>query len=299
MHSMSISARPSKLSLPQVNPGVSTVLEYLLLKFPAIGEATWRERMATGKVHRDDGSWITPASPFRPHLRVFYYREVASEPSIPFAEQTVYRDEHILVAYKPHFLPVTPGGRYVNECLQQRLRKSTGIESLQAVHRLDRVTAGLVLCSLNPETRALYHQLFKSRHIHKTYQAIAEIDGDTSLVGQQWDVKNRIEPSEQRFRMRVSEGDANSHSVIRCVQQTDTQALFELHPVSGRRHQLRVHMQSLGWPILNDRYYPVLQPLSPDDYTRPLQLLSKGFEFIDPVTNEPRCIEYDGDLELK
>ncbi|WP_235041471.1 pseudouridine synthase [Vreelandella profundi] len=295
---MSISKRPSKLSLPQVNPGVSTVLEYLLLTFPAINDATWRERMATGKVHRDDGTWITPATPFKPQLRVFYYREVASEPSIPFAEHTVYRDAHILVAYKPHFLPVTPGGRYVNECLQQRLRKSTGIEALQAVHRLDRVTEGLVLCSLNPDTRALYHQLFKLRQIHKTYQAIAEVDGNTSLVGREWDVKNRIEQSEQRFRMRVTEGDANSHSVIRCLQQTDTQALFELHPVSGRCHQLRLHMQSLGWPILNDRYYPVLQPLSPDDYTRPLQLLSKGFEFTDPVTNEPRRIEYDGNLTL-
>ncbi|MFG6666051.1 pseudouridine synthase [Halomonas sp. HNIBRBA4712] len=296
---MSIAQRPSKLSLPQVNPGVSTVLEYLLLTFPAIDEATWRERMAIGKVHRDDGSWITPASPFKPHLRVFYYREVASEPVIPFAEHIVYRDEHILVAYKPHFLPVTPGGRYVNECLQQRLRQSTGIEGLQPVHRLDRVTAGLVLCSLNPETRALYHQLFKSRQIHKTYQAIAEVDGATSWMGREWDVKNRIEPSEQRFRMRIGEGNANSHSVIRCVQQTDTQALFELHPVSGRRHQLRLHMQSLGWPILNDRYYPVLQPLSPDDVTRPLQLLSKGFEFIDPVTNEHRCIECGGGLRLK
>ncbi|MCM2130050.1 pseudouridine synthase [Larsenimonas rhizosphaerae] len=296
---MSISKRASRLSLPQINPGVSTVLEYLLLRFPAIGEATWRERMATGKVHRDDGVLITPTSPFKPQLRVFYYREVASEPSIPFAEQIVYRDEHILVAYKPHFLPVMPGGRYVTECLQQRLRNSTGIEALQAVHRLDRVTAGLVLCSLNPETRGQYHQLFKSRRIHKTYQAIAEVEGHESWVGREWDVKNRIEKNEQRFRMRVSEGDANSHSVIRCVQQTDTQALFELHPVSGRRHQLRVHMQSLGWPILNDRYYPVLQPLSPDDYTRPLQLLSKGLEFIDPVTSEPRRIEYDGNLALE
>ncbi|MFC4207411.1 pseudouridine synthase [Vreelandella malpeensis] len=203
------------------------------------------------------------------------------------------------MAYKPHFLPVTPGGRYVNECLQQRLRQSTGIEALQPVHRLDRVTAGLVLCSLNPETRALYHQLFKSRQIHKTYQAIAEVDGATSWVGREWEVRNRIEPSEQRFRMRITEGDANSYSVIRCVQQNGTRALFELHPVSGRRHQLRLHMQSLGWPILNDRYYPVLQPLSPDDYMRPLQLLSKGFEFTDPVTHEHRCIEYDGDLTLE
>ncbi|MBS4153031.1 pseudouridine synthase [Cobetia sp. MC34] len=295
---MSISARPSKLSLPQVNPGVTTVLEYLLLKFPAIAESRWRERMAEGKVHRDNGSLITPESPYQPHLRVFYYREVASEPSIPFAERILYQDEHILVAYKPHFLPVTPGGLYVNECLQQRLRKRTGIEALQAVHRLDRVTAGLVLCSVNPDTRPLYHQLFKSRNIHKTYQAIAETHSDESLVGQQWEVKNRLEQSEQRFRIHVTEGAANSHSVIRCVQQTASQALFELHPVTGRTHQLRVHMQTLGWPILNDRYYPLLQPLSPDDYARPLQLLSKGFEFIDPVTGEERRFEYDGDLTL-
>ncbi|WP_024952069.1 pseudouridine synthase [Cobetia crustatorum] len=295
---MSISARPSKLSLPQVNPGVTTVLEYLLLKFPAIDETAWRARMAEGKVHRDDGSLITSECPFKPQLRVFYYREVASEPSILFAERILYQDEHILVAYKPHFLPVTPGGLYVNECLQQRLRQRTGIEALQAVHRLDRVTAGLVMCSVNPDTRHLYHELFTSRNIHKTYQAIAETHTDESIVGQQWEVKNRLEQSEQRFRIHVTEGAANSHSVIRCVQQTGTRALFELHPVTGRTHQLRVHMQTLGWPILNDRYYPVLQPLSPDDYTRPLQLLSRGLEFIDPVTQAPRRFEYDGQLSL-
>lgn len=295
---MSISARPSKLSLPQVNPGVTTVLEYLLLKFPAIDETAWRARMAEGKVHLDDGSLITPQSPYQPQLRVFYYREVASEPRIPFAERILYQDEHILVAYKPHFLPVTPGGLYVNECLQQRLRQRTGIEALQAVHRLDRVTAGLVMCSVNPDTRHLYHELFTSRNIHKTYQAIAETHTDESIVGQQWEVKNRLEQSEQRFRIHVTEGAANSHSVIRCIEQTDSQALFELHPVTGRTHQLRVHMQTLGWPILNDRYYPVLQPLSPDDYASPLQLLSKGLEFIDPVTQASRRFEYDGQLSL-
>ncbi|AZV32786.1 pseudouridine synthase [Cobetia sp. ICG0124] len=292
------SARPSKLSLPQINPGVATVLEYLLQKFPAIDEATWRERMATGKVHREDGALITPQTPYQPHLRVFYYREVVREPSIPFAERILHQDEHILVAYKPHFLPVTPGGLYVNECLQQRLRDSTGIEALQAVHRLDRATAGLVLCSLNPESRHRYHELFKSRNIHKTYQAIAETHSEETLVGQQWEVKNRLEQAEQRFRFQVSEGEPNSHSLIRCVAQRGSRALFELHPITGRRHQLRVHMQSLGWPILNDRYYPELQPLSPDDYARPLQLLSKGFEFIDPVSGEERCFEYDGDLTL-
>ena len=172
---MAISQYPSKLSLPQVNPGVTTVLEYLIMKFPLIDESTWRKRIAQGKVHIDDGTLITEQSLFQSQLRVFYYREVESEPVIPFAEKIIYQDQHILVVYKPHFLAVTAGGKFVNECLQNRLRCSTGIEALQALHRLDRVTAGLVMFSVNPETREHYHQLFKTRQIQKTYHAIANI----------------------------------------------------------------------------------------------------------------------------
>lgn len=296
---MAIAAHPSKLSLPQTNPGVTTVLEYLIVKFPHIDAKTWRARIADGKVHCDDGSLITPLSLFQPQLRIYYYREVENEPSIPFQETILFQDDHILVAYKPHFLAVTPGGIYVNECLQSRLRSRTGIQSLQALHRLDRVTAGLVMFSTNAETRPLYHHLFKARKIHKTYQAIAKISKGENLVGREWVVKNRIEHCEPRFRMCVTEGEANSHSVIRCLQQSNQAALFELNPVTGKTHQLRLHMQVLGWPILSDKYYPELQPLSPDDYGAPLQLLAKDLQFIDPVTQHPRRFSYDGKLSLQ
>ena len=296
---MAIAEHPSKLSLPQTNPGVATVLEYLIIKFPFVDAQVWRQRMADGKVHCHDGSLITAQSPFQPQQRIYYYREVESEPSIPFKETIIFQDQHILVAYKPHFLAVIPGGIFVNECLQNRLRRSTGIETLRAVHRLDRVTAGLVMFSVNPDTRHRYHELFKTRQIHKTYQAVASISDGENLIGQAWEVKNRIEQSEPRFCMRVAEGEANSHSVIRCVQQTTEKALFELNPVTGKTHQLRVHMQVLGWPILNDKYYPQLQPLSADNYSAPLQLLAKELQFIDPVTQQPRCFSYDSNLSLK
>jgi tRNA pseudouridine32 synthase/23S rRNA pseudouridine746 synthase len=296
---MPISEHPSKLSLPQTNPGVATVLEYLIVKFPHIDAQIWRQRMVDGKVHCHDGSLVTPQSPFRSQLRLYYYREVESEPSIPFKETILFQDQHILVAYKPHFLAVTPGGIYVNECLQNRLRRSTGIEALQALHRLDRVTAGLVIFSTNADTRPRYHHLFETRKIHKTYQAVAKIGDGENLIGQEWEVKNRIVQSEPRFRMHVTEGEANSHSVIRCLQQSAQRALFELKPVTGKTHQLRLHMQTLGWPILNDKYYPQLQPLSADNYSAPLQLLAKELQFIDPVTQHPRCFSYDGNLSLK
>jgi len=296
---MVIAEYPSIVSLPQTNPGVATVLEYLIIKFPFVNAQTWRQRINDGKVHCHDGSLITIQSPFKAQQRLYYYREVENEPSIPFKEEIVFQDQYILVAYKPHFLAVIPGGQYVNECLQNRLRRRTGIKTLQALHRLDRVTAGLMIFSVNPDTRHLYHGLFESRQIHKTYQAIANINDSKNLVGQEWKVKNRVVRSEPRFCMCVVEGEANSHSVIRCLKQTDQKALFELNPITGKTHQLRVHMQALGWPILNDKYYPQLQPKSDDDYCAPLQLLAKQLKFIDPLTKQERCFSYDGNLLLE
>ena len=285
---MAIASQPSKFSLPQRNPGVTTVLEYLIIKFPTIKPLVWRQRMIDGKVHWHDGDLIKPETAFRAQQRVYYYREVESEAIIPFAETILFQDAHILVAHKPHFLALIPGGVFVNECLQNRLRLKTGIASLQALHRLDRVTAGLVLFSTNPDSRHLYHQLFSDCQIEKTYQAIARVGADQAIVGQQWRVKNRLVQSEPRFLMRVEEGEPNSHSVIRGVSHSGNKALFELKPITGKTHQLRVHMQTLGWPILNDRYYPALQEESSDNFAMPLQLLAKQLRFIDPVTKENR-----------
>lgn len=296
---MSLSKYPSKLSLPQTNPGVSSVLEYLIIKFPDIKPKVWQQRVADGKVHWHDGTLITADSAFLPQQRVYYYREVENEPLIPFAEEILFQDEHILVAYKPHFLAVTPGGIYIKECLQNRLRDKTGLENLQALHRLDRVTAGLVLFSANPDTRHLYHDLFNSQQIHKTYQAIASINDEVDLVGKEWVVKNRIVKSEPSFLMKIVEGEANSHSVIRCLTQSADKALFELNPITGKTHQLRLHMQTLGWPLLHDRYYPTLQPEAADDYSKPLQLLAKELRFVDPVTQQSRVFSSNTALSLE
>ncbi|MEE9333698.1 MAG: pseudouridine synthase [Granulosicoccaceae bacterium] len=295
---MAICDYPSKLSLPQTNPGVATVLEYLIIKFPYIDAQVWRQRITDGKVHCHDGSLITAQSPYHPQQRIYYYREVENEPTIPFNETILFQDDNILVAYKPHFLALIPGGIYVNECLQNRLRRRTGIDTLQALHRLDRVTAGLVIFSVNPSTCHHYHHLFETRQIHKTYHAISNVDESAHLVGQKWEIKNRVVPSEPLFLMRVIKGEANSHSVVRCLQQSNQKALFELNPITGKTHQLRVHMQSLGLPILNDKYYPELQPLSEDNYAAPLQLLAKEIQFIDPVSQQPRRFNYDGNLPL-
>jgi tRNA pseudouridine32 synthase/23S rRNA pseudouridine746 synthase len=295
---MAIANSPSKLSLPQHNPGVATVLEFLIIKFPGITRDAWLKRMADGKVHWHDGSLISAKTLYAAQQRVYYYREVKHEPVIPFAEKIVYEDELILVAYKPHFLPVMPGGEFVEECLQNRLRNKSGNQQLQAVHRIDNGTAGLVLFSANPESRGHYHNLFATHQVSKTYQAIAKTNSSVVDVNQQWEIKNRIEKSEPRFLMRIVKGVANSHSQVRCLKKTADRALFELNPITGKTHQLRVHMQSLGWPLLNDTYYPNLQPKKPDDYSKPLQLLAQKIQFTDPVTQQVRYFCSNTELGL-
>lgn len=295
---MAIANSPSRLSLPQHNPGVTTVLEFLILKFPAITSDVWQQRMADGKVHWHDGSLISAHSPFAAQQRVYYYREVDSEPVIPFAEKIIFQDELILVAYKPHFLPVTPGGGYIEECLQNRLRIKSGNQQLQAVHRIDRATTGLVLFSVNPNSRQHYHRLFETHQVNKTYQAIASTINNPVMNNQQWEVKNRLEKAEPRFLMHIVEGLANSHSRIRCLQRSADKALFELNPITGKTHQLRLHMQSLGWPLLHDTYYPELQLNKPDDYSKPLRLLAQQLQFIDPMTQQARSFSSHTELSL-
>jgi tRNA pseudouridine32 synthase/23S rRNA pseudouridine746 synthase len=295
---MAIANFPSKLSLPQHNPGVATVLEFLILKFPAITSDVWQQRMADGKVHWHDGCLIDSKTPFSPQQRVYYYREVANESVIPFAEKIIFQDELIIVAYKPHFLPVTPGGRFIEECLQNRLRNKSGNQQLQAVHRIDRATAGLVLFSVNPHSRQHYHGLFESHQVRKTYLAIASTSNRPLMGKQQWEIRNRLERTEPGFLMHIVKGRANSHSRIRCLQRSRDKALFELNPITGKTHQLRLHMQSLGWPILHDNYYPELQSNKPDDYSKPLQLLAQQLQFIDPITQQARSFSSNNELSL-
>lgn len=272
----------SKVTLPQGERPFPTIVAFLATRFPNVSLALWEQRILQGKVVADDGRPITMAAPFLPGKKIFYYREVEEEPVIPFAETIIFQNDDLVVACKPHFLPVNPTGPYVAECLQGRLRRRTGNDDLVPVNRIDRETAGIVLFSANPKTRDLYYRLFREGMVEKTYEAIAECREVSE--GTEWMVENRMVKGEPWFRMKAVAGEANARSVIRLQEARGSVARFVLHPLTGKTHQLRLHMSGLGFRILNDRYYPELQPEAPDDFANPLQLLAKRVTFRDPVT---------------
>ncbi len=296
---VSIARQASEITLPAVNNGWHTVLQFLCSQFPFISEAIWRQRIATGKVYWFNGESITEHTPFSPSKRLCYYREVTAEPVIPFAHQIVYQDEHILVADKPHFLPVTPGGEYVNECLLARLQRETGISDIVPVHRLDRETAGIVLFSLNAASRAQYYQLFSEGRVQKQYQAVAKLSAEAQhcALPRHWHIANRIEKSQPRFLNAIVPGPVNAVSDISLVVKAGDIGLFQLSPHSGKTHQLRLHMLSLGMPILHDKYYPELLPKQPPQFDKPLQLLAASLGFIQPDSN--KLLQFSSGFSLK
>ncbi len=276
----------SRLQLP---PGPwATVLDCLCARFPAIAREAWVERFARGRVLDAAGVALAVDAPYRLGAEVRYFREVVDEPVIPFAESVLFANEHLVVADKPHFLPVVPAGRFVRETLLARLVRRLGNAELAPLHRIDRETAGLVLFSANPATRAAYQDLFRLRRIEKGYEALAP-----ELPGLDFPRRrtSRLVAGEPFFRMREMEGEPNSETRIDVLQRDGAIWRYALAPVTGRKHQLRVHLAALGAPIVNDAMYPALRERAADDYSRPLQLLAKSLAFVDPLSGSKRYFE--------
>jgi tRNA pseudouridine32 synthase/23S rRNA pseudouridine746 synthase len=253
--------------------------------FATIAEDEWMSRFQRGRVLDASGQPLSIDAAYREGLRVHYYREVAAEQRIPFEASIVYRDDHLLVVDKPHFLPVSPVGGYVRETLLTRLQHSLGNSDLAPLHRLDRGTAGLVMLSTNRASRAAYQALFRDRRITKEYAAIAPALPHSVFPMTRC---TRIERGEPFVRSREISGTPNTQTRIEVTSAHGEWWRYALFPMTGKKHQLRVHMAALGAPIRNDDFYPTMLERDPCDFSRPLQLLARALSFIDPVSGAHR-----------
>ncbi len=276
---LKLGVAPSYLWIPE---GINmALLDFLCQQFPDISAGQWLQRIARQEVSDQAGHRLQAGDTVKRGMCIYYYRELEHEPEIPFQEQIIYEDPHLLVADKPHFLPVTPAGQYLRETLLSRLRHRTGIAELSPLHRLDRETAGLVLFSKQASQRAAYQALFRDEAIAKTYHAIA---ADLSQLDFPIIRQSRLESADEFFLTREVAGPPNSTTLITKLHSQQAWALYELKPSTGKKHQLRVHMAALGAPLLNDSFYPVAQAANSCDFSKPLQLLAKTLSFQDPVT---------------
>ena len=252
-----------------------TIGEFFLFRFPAISRDRWGLRAARGELRDERGIELGLDSAYRVGACVFYYREPEVEVFIPFKENILFQNSQILVVDKPHFLLV-------------RLKHQTGLNSLVPIHRLDRETAGVMLFSINPSTRNAWQSLFRDRRIKKIYEALAGLSGGLSLPLIR---RSRLVRDAQFFRMKEVLGEANTETGVSLTEKRGSLGVYKLEPVTGKMHQLRVHMSSLGIPIINDRLYPTAQTIEPDDFSSPLKLLARSLSFTDPISGDDRVFE--------
>jgi tRNA pseudouridine32 synthase/23S rRNA pseudouridine746 synthase len=266
-----------------------TIAACLMDCFARVTPQAWAQRIASGQLVDASGAPVSADRPYERALKVYYYRDPPAESEWPESDTVVYRDDRIVVADKPHFMPVTPSGRHLHQTLLVRLKRRLGIDSLAPVHRIDRETAGLVLFTVDPASRGAYQRLFAERRVEKRYECIAPWrDGMASPFV----YRSRLVDDAAHFmRMTEAEGEPNAETRIRLIERRGVMARYELTPATGKRHQLRVHCASLGMPIVGDRIYPALQPADTDDPADPLRLLAAALAFTDPLTGEARRFE--------
>ncbi|WP_329524367.1 RluA family pseudouridine synthase [Streptomyces jietaisiensis] len=277
---------PVRLRLPGEGTW-ATVRDHLVARLAA-GDGVVDAMLDAGAFVGADGRPLAPDAPYVPGMYLWFHRELPAEERVPFAIEVVYRDAHVLVADKPHFLATTPRGSHVAETALARLRRELDLPALTAAHRLDRLTAGLVLFTLRPEERGAYQTLFRDRRVHKEYEALAPYDPALVLPRT---VRSRLVKERGELRAREVPGEPNAVSRVELVEHEGTVGRYRLLPRTGQTHQLRVHMCALGLPILGDPLYPVVEPAAaPGDFTRPLRLLARALEFTDPVTGRHHCL---------
>ncbi|GGS05518.1 pseudouridylate synthase [Streptomyces nojiriensis] len=277
---------PVRLRLPPDSDGTWPDLgDYLAARYAGTrGADSVARLLAAGRVVGAGGRVLRAQDPYEPGAYLWFHRDMEPEPRVPFPISVVHRDAHLLVVDKPHFLATTPRGSHITETALARLREELDLPGLSPAHRLDRLTAGLVMFSVRPEDRGAYQLLFQRREVHKEYEALAPHDPELARTLPRT-VRSRIEKARGVIAaVEVPGGEPNAESLVECVEARDGLGRYRLTPRTGRTHQLRVHMNSLGLPILGDPVYPQVTDPAPDDYRRPLQLLARVLAFTDPVT---------------
>ncbi|WP_233266692.1 pseudouridine synthase [Tomitella fengzijianii] len=279
----------------------ATIAAYLAARFPVDADRI-AEKIAAGEVVDADGVPVTARTPFEPGAEVFYYRDPPREDPVPFGLRVLHRDERLLVVDKPHFLASMPRGRHIAETALVRLRRSTGIDAVAPAHRLDRLTAGVLVFTVDPGVRRAYQELFAAGEVRKTYEAVCAAPPSVPLPAV---LRSRIVKDRGVHRAYETPGAPNAETAVERAPGGE-HVRVRVRPATGKTHQIRVHLASIGAPIMWDPLYgtdPDPDPADGDDaarpdFSRPLQLLARSLEFTDPFTGARRRFVSERALEL-
>ncbi len=261
----------------------ATMGDFLVDRLPARADVA--RRLAAGEFVDESARALSAADPYRPHAFVWFHRALAPETELPFALTVLEVHERFVVVDKPHFMATTPRGAHVQQTALVKARLALDLPELAPAHRLDRLTAGVLVFTTRREYRGAYAGVFQAGRAHKTYDALAPFDPALEFPRS---IVNRIEKPRDSLQARVVPGEPNAETLVELVESRDRHGRYRLTPSTGKTHQLRVHMAELGLPIIGDSLYPTVTDVAPDDFSSPLQLVARRLQFTDPIDGTAR-----------
>lgn len=289
-------------------------------RHPADDEAAVTKRFEDGLVVRTNSQPYAPNDMLKPGAEMWFYRTPAPERTIAGPMPIVFRDENLVVVDKPSFLATMPRGRHITETAVVRLRRELNNPNLVPAHRLDRLTSGLLIFTARREVRGAYQGLFAAGKVTKRYHALTErepLRDVATAVGDQrptlpkapLSIRTRQHKIAGQMQAFTLTGEPNTHTVVERISLVDVPsvadglaarhdrlALWQLRPITGRTHQLRLHLSELGFPILGDQYYPELQPIGAENTSTPLHLVCVEMSFTDPISGQERTFQSRRDV---
>ena len=227
---------------------------YLSLRFEGYSRAAMARFVSKGAV-LSVGRTLKPSSLLRAGERLrLLIPGIAPDAPPPALPPIVYEDDRFIAFDKPAGMLVHPAGQQFVYALIGLARRARPIPSLDLVHRLDRETSGVVLLAKDVEANAFVKEAIKHHRVTKTYQAIVRgiVPWESTLV----DAPIGSAPNSiVRVRRGVVPHGLVSKTEVKVLRRMVAHTLVECRPISGRTHQIRLHMEHAGFPILGDKLY--------------------------------------------
>lgn len=260
--------------------------DFLVDRLPRLSAPRIDEMFGDQVWHDGTGRPLELAAAYLPHQFIWFHRDLPDEVPVPWEPEVLFRDDRIVVVDKPHFLAAIPRGNHIQQTVVVKLRQTLGLPELGPAHRLDRNTAGVMLCTTQRRWRGAYQQVFAHRGVDKRYLAVAPLRDD--LVNPHEVRSHIVKERGQLQAVQSLDVEPNAHTTVTLLEDRGDLGLYEAIPHTGRTHQIRLHFHLLGIPIVDDPLYPQVLDTPIHDFSRPLQLLAADLGFDDPVDGARR-----------
>jgi 23S rRNA pseudouridine1911/1915/1917 synthase len=241
-----------------------TVLDYYTQQYRHSSRDDWQSRITAGQVLLDQQQ-TTPETVLRSGQWLAYHRPPWQEPDVPLTFEVRYEDEDLLVVVKPSGLPVLPGAGFLEHTLLGQLQRCYPRDTPTPIHRLGRGTSGLMVLARSPLAKSHLTQQMRDRQIHKVYHAwvgAGEIPNQFTITQPIGKIPHPV----LGYVYGAAFNGLDAYSQVRVLKREDDRTLLEVTILTGRPHQIRIHLAFAGFPLLGDPLYgiggiPLLEPI--------------------------------------